>query len=135
MGMVYANARALQLPLLCGATMRPQEIVRLLSERARLSAQGDSPAWKEFHENCARRVTIYLPLGEMTNPTIAGLLWAWGHAGLDLVPFAEVDRIIKANRLAAQGIEGIVRIRGSLGEALLCAQELGAFRIGVEEAR
>ncbi len=73
-----------------------------------------------------RPARLEFPLGELTNPRIAGFLWAWHLQGqLETMSIAETDRF------NANGLEGKGGVKVLLSTALLAARELPPHRRAV----
>lgn len=72
-------------------------------------------------------VRLDLPLGELANPAIAGLVLAWKLQGLPLVTGAITDQ----HQFNAQGLEGLVSISMRLAMALLTATKVELNRMDI----
>src|SRR4051812_45763207 len=99
-----------------------RQLEALVSRVERAAADGDTPEWRRVHcELHGQPVELWLPLGELLNPEIAGFVWAWklcGEIGEPMPPTKGMPAIL------AQGLEPIVPIAGqNLMDAALLAQE------------
>ena len=66
---------------------------------------------------------LEFPLGELTNPRIAGFLWAWQRQSQ-----LTTARITASDRFNANGLEGKCIVKTLLSTALLAARELPPYR-------
>jgi hypothetical protein len=69
---------------------------------------------------------LEFPLGELTNPRIAGFLWAWHLQGR-----LNTASIAASDRFNAHGLEGKCVVPTQLSTALLAARELPPYRRAV----
>jgi hypothetical protein len=72
-------------------------------------------------------VRVDLPLGELLNPAIAGLVIGWK---MQCLPMA-TGPITDQHQFNAQGLEGLVSITMCLAMALLTATKVGRYRMEV----
>jgi len=108
-----------QLPRLTEA-----EITSLSDQFSALAVPGDAPAYQRWHAAIEKiPCVLEAPLGEITNPDIAGFVWAWG-----IQSAIETCRIEKADRFDAQGLEGKLRVHVALTTAVLVWRELPPHR-------
>ena len=75
---------------------------------------GDNPAIVEF------------PLGELTNPGLAGFVWAW-----QMKNKIRTSRIEEGDRFNAQGLEGKAIVETTLTVALMVYREIPVYRCQV----
>jgi hypothetical protein len=107
-----------------------QLITRILSmERVYRQHQPLPPA--EVLAPYHRPARLEFPLGELTNPRIAGFLWAWHMQGR-----LKTARLAASDRFNANGLEGKCVVPTLLSTALLAARELPPHRraVYVEQA-
>jgi len=101
-----------------------KEIDRLIEEMEKAASNGDTPEWQKWHkEHSNIGVVLEFPGGEITNPNIAGFMWAWARKN-KVYPCA----IEKSDRFSANGLEGKVQIATDLGIALIAYRELPEHR-------
>lgn len=74
-----------------------------------------------------QEVRLDLPLGELANSAIAGLVLVWKMQGLSIVPGEITDQ----HQLNAQGLEGLVSIPMRLAMALLTATMVDLSRMDI----
>lgn len=97
-----------------------KQIAALIFEAERKS-KGDSQSWAEFHKRWTRtKMRLEFPSGEITNPAIAGYLFAWRMTNeLQLgLP------ITGKEQFSAQGLEGKVAVETDALTAVLAYREL-----------
>ena len=83
--------------------------------------------WEDWHKtHGAQNARVEFPLGELTNPNIAGYVWAWGMQ--HRIKTADITTL---DRFNAQGLEGKVVVETSYTTALLVASELPEHRCTV----
>jgi hypothetical protein len=80
-----------------------------------------------FLSSLAEEVRLDLPLGELANPRIAGLVLVWRLQGLPMIPGEITDQ----HQFNAQGLEGAVSIPMPLSMALLVATMVELNRMDV----
>ena len=73
-----------------------------------------------------RPARLEFPLGELTNPRIAGFLWAWHIQGR-----LQTTSIAASDHFNAHGLEGKCVVPTQLSTALLAARELPPHRRAV----
>lgn len=98
-----------------------EQIKNLIARAERAAERPDT--WEVFWEKENVPAVIELPTGELLNPNIELFVWYWGR--MHLIERAPIKR---GDRLAAQGLEGKVRIRTDLVKALNVAKLLPEFR-------
>lgn len=74
-----------------------------------------------------QEVRLDLPLGELLNPALAGLVIVWKLSGLPMVTGPITDQ----HQFNAQGLEGLVSITMRLAMALLTATKVDLRRMDV----
>ena len=81
----------------------------------------------DFLELLNQEVRLDLPVGELVNPAIKGLVLAWKFQALPIVE----GRITDQHQFNAQGMEGLVSISMRLAMALLTATMVDQYRMDV----
>jgi hypothetical protein len=85
--------------------------------------------WDAWERQCGQRETwVEFPLGELTNPAIAGFVWTWA-----LSRRLTTHAIQRGDRFDAQGLEGKARAITTLATALLVYRELPPYRCQIWE--
>lgn len=102
-----------------------KQLDALLAELTNAAAEGPH-AFNAFASTYPYDARLEFPLGELTNPKIAGFVWAWG---MKRVIYNE--RIRKGDRFNAQGLEGKAVVNTTFITALLVCQELPRYRCNV----
>ena len=83
----------------------------------------DQVMWSYYHQEAQ----LEFPLGELSNPNIAGFVWAW-----KMQARIETTEIAKDDRFNANGLEGKIIIRTTLSTALIAAGELPEHRSAIK---
>jgi hypothetical protein len=85
--------------------------------------------WDAWERQCGQREAwVEFPLGEFTNPAIAGFVWAWAVSRR-----LTTHAIQSGDRFDAQGLEGKARVITTLTTALLVYRELPPYRCQIWE--
>lgn len=98
-----------------------EEAEALLAEMREVA---DGPKWDDYHERAEDiKARLEFPCGEITNPDMAGFLWAWSiQQCFHPAPITEKDRF------NAQGLEGKYYVELPLITALLAYEKLPRHR-------
>jgi hypothetical protein len=111
--------------------MKKDEIKKALEEVRKASRHGDTPEWRAAYEKYSTPAVLILPLGELTNPSITGMVVAWRMTGkLEHIDWRDQDA--KSRGIAADALEGLCQIKTTLLTALLAADVLPDFRWSIE---
>lgn len=111
--------------------LRKPELARLVSLFERCSRPGGTTRNQAFAESLDLVTLVDLPLGELLNPAMSGILLVWK---LKYRYFH--GEITEQHQLNAQGMESLVSFEGvPLRMALLAARTTGVYRIDVFVAR
>ena len=106
------------------------KLKKLMTEMGWACARGDTARWRTWYDQASRRrVELAFPLGELTNPRIAGFVWAWQKTGR----LNTTGKLTKRDGFIAQGLEGKAIVKTNLVTALLVCRELPAYRRAVYE--
>src|ERR1700730_346644 len=103
------------------------ELRTLVTRFKAVGKQGTEHTDSAFLALLEEEVRLDLPLGELANPVIAGLVLAWKMQGLSMV----TGEITDQHQLNAQGLEGLVSISMRLAMALLTATMVDLSRMDV----
>jgi len=98
-----------------------QQTAALISEMEQAAIGNNWAAWHEA--NVGKPARIEFPMGELTNPDIAGFVCAWNMQGL-----VRIVSIEKGDGFVAQGMESKVTVETGLTTALLAYRELPEYR-------
>jgi hypothetical protein len=101
-----------------------EALVRRFKAVGRQGIENTPPAFLELLD---QEVRLDLPLGELVNPAIEGLVRAWKFQALPTI-FGEIT---DQHQLNAQGMEGLVSIPMRLAMALLTATMVNQYRMDV----
>jgi len=103
------------------------ELRTLVTRFKAVGKQGTERTDSAFLALLEEEVRLDLPLGELANPVIAGLVLAWKMQGLSMV----TGEITDQHQLNAQGLEGLVSISMRLAMALLTSTMVDLSRMDV----
>lgn len=107
--------------------LKKHEIERLRDRFVASTKQGDSANRQALYEALQVKTRIDLPLGELANPEMRGLVQVWS-----MTKTFVHGEITDQHQFNAQGLEGLVSINDvPLGQALLAAIKTGLYRIEI----
>ena len=107
--------------------LKKQEIERLQDRFVASTKRGNSANHQALYEALQIKTRIDLPLGELANPELRGLVLVWS-----MTKTFVHGEITDQHQFNAQGLEGLVSISGvPLGQALLAAIKTGLYRIEI----
>jgi hypothetical protein len=96
----------------------------LNNKMQRASACGHPELWDQWANAYGNKpAQLEFPLGELSNPGIAGFVWVWKMKGTIQTASIESD-----DQFNAQGLEGKIVIQTTLTTALLAYRELPEHR-------
>jgi len=101
-----------------------QALVRRFKAVGRQGIERTDPAFLKLLEE---EVRLDMPLGELANPAIAGLVLAWKMQGIPMI-FGEIT---DQHQLNAQGLEGLVSMPMRLAMTLLAATMVDLNRMDI----
>ena len=105
--------------------LKKREIERLRDRFVAITKPGDSANRRALYEALQVKTRIDLPLGELANPEMRGLVLVWS-----MTKAFVHGEITDQHQFNAQGLEGLVSINDvPLGQALLAAIKTGLYRI------
>lgn len=99
-------------------------LVRRFKAVGRQGIEQTDPAFLQLLQE---EVRLDLPVGELANPAIAGLILAWKFQGIPMT-FGEIT---DQHQLNAQGLEGLVSMPMRLAMTLLTATKVDLNRMDV----
>jgi hypothetical protein len=103
------------------------ELQALVQRFKAIGKQGVEQTDPVFTALLEEQVQVDMPLGELLNPKIEGLVMVWQMAGIPFVTGEITDK----HQFNAQGLEGLVSITVRLAMALLTATMVELNRIEV----
>lgn len=107
--------------------LKKREIERLRDRFVAITKPGDSANRRALYEALQVKTRIDLPLGELANPEMRGLVLVWS-----MTKAFVHGEITDQHQFNAQGLEGLVSINDvPLGQALLAAIKTGLYRIEI----
>ena len=107
--------------------LKKPELQVLVARFKAVGKQGIERTNAGFLALLEEEVRLDMPLGELLNPDLAGLVMAWKFQCLPMVTGSITDQ----HQLDAQGMEGLVSITMRLAMALLTATKVELNRMDV----
>ena len=105
---------------------KPQ-LQALVSRFKAVGKQGTERTDPAFMALLEEEVRLDLPLGELANPAIAGLVMVWKMRAIPMT----IGDLTSKHQLNAQGLEGLVSMPMRLAMALLAATKVDLNRMDV----
>jgi hypothetical protein len=107
--------------------LKKPELQALVTRFEAVGKQGIERTDPAFLALLEEEVRLDLPLGELLNPAIAGLVMVWKIQCLPMVTGPITDQ----HQFNAQGLEGLVSITMRLAMTLLTATKVDLYRMDV----